>query len=116
MEGHSIGGDVMREAPFALCIIVILATVATGGALAGNLPPFIEEGVFGHVRYVSGGVSLEEREAMKAMAKDFDLKLVFAMASGEYLSHILVVIKDAQGNTLLSKESQGPWFFVKLPE
>lgn len=105
----------MRRFLFALCTICILFSVPTGEAVGERGSPFLEVEVLGDVRYLSGGVGLEEREAMKALAKDFDLKLVFAMASGEYLSDIAVAIYDAQGESLLNTKSRGPWFFVKLP-
>lgn len=34
---------------------------------------------------------------------------------GNYLSEVEVVMKDAQGNTVLAVISEGPWFFTKLP-
>lgn len=69
----------------------------------------------GNVTYVSGGVGTESIDRLNALAADFNLKLVFARTSGEYVSGVRVVIADAQGKTLLEATSDGPWFLVKLP-
>lgn len=77
---------------------------------------FIKHGTMGEVTYLSGGIGLEERNFLNTLAKDYNLKLVFAMASGEYLSDLMVVIQDSGGEVLLRTTSVGPWFFVRLPE
>jgi hypothetical protein len=50
------------------------------------------------------------------MVKDYNLKLVFAVGSGAFLSGLTVVIQDDTGNTLIHTASNGPWFLAKLPE
>jgi hypothetical protein len=87
-----------------------------GFALAQGDLPMVKEMTQGDVRYMTGGIGLEEREAMEAKAKDYNLKLVFAMASREYLSDIQVTIQDGVGKTLLSTDAKGPWLYLKLPE
>lgn len=69
----------------------------------------------GSVTYVSGGVGTESIDRLNALARDFNLKLVFALTSGEYVSGVRVVITDAKGNTLLETTSDGPWFLARLP-
>ena len=69
----------------------------------------------GAIRYVSGGVGGESLEQLAAMARDFNVKLVFALASGDYLSDVRVLIADAQGHTLLDTVADGPWLLVRLP-
>lgn len=68
----------------------------------------------GSVIYVSGGVGTESIDRLNALAADFNLKLVFARTSGEYVSGTRVVIADAKGKTLLEATSDGPWFLVRL--
>ena len=65
--------------------------------------------------YVSGGVGAESIDQLSALSKDFNLKLVFALNSGDYLSGVAVAITNAAGKTLLSTTSNGPWFLTKLP-
>ena len=67
------------------------------------------------ITYVSGGIGLDEREALRRVGQDYDLRLSFAEKAGNYLSDVEVVIKDAEGKTALEAISQGPWFFAKLP-
>jgi len=67
------------------------------------------------VAYVSGGIGLDEREALESMSQDYNLKLTFALPSGHYLSNVKVRITDHNGRTVLETTSDGPWFFVKLP-
>lgn len=67
------------------------------------------------LRYLAGGVGLEERSRLENMAKDYNLKLVFALLSGEYLADITVEIQDSTGKHLVAASSNGPWLFAKLP-
>ena len=69
----------------------------------------------GNVTYVSGGVGLESLDQLSSMSRDFNLKLVFALNSGAYLSGVQVAIVDAKGKTVLDTTSDGPWLMAKLP-
>jgi hypothetical protein len=64
---------------------------------------------------MSGGVGEGERTELDALSNQFNLRLLFAMqGSGEYLSAVRVNIRDARGETVLTAESKGPWFFAQL--
>lgn len=67
------------------------------------------------VSYVSGGFGVEERESLRAMSKDDNLKLIFALQNKDYLGGAEVLIKDDKGKEVLEGVSDGPWFFTKLP-
>src|ERR1700686_3310701 len=69
----------------------------------------------GGVSYVSGGVGSASIDRLNALARDFNLKLVFAAKSGDYVSGVKVTIADAAGKTLLDTTSEGPWLLTKLP-
>jgi hypothetical protein len=69
----------------------------------------------GGVSFVSGGVGTDSTDRLSSLAKDFNLKLVFALKSGDYVSDVKVTIADAAGKTLLDTTSEGPWFLAKLP-
>ena len=69
----------------------------------------------GPVSYVSGGVGTESLDQLSSIASQFNLKLVFALTSGDFLSDVHVVIADVKGKTLLDTMSEGPWFLSKLP-
>lgn len=67
------------------------------------------------IRYVSGGVGEGERAELNTLSNQFNLRVLFAMqGSGEYLSAVRVNILDARGETILTAESKGPWFFAQL--
>jgi hypothetical protein len=70
---------------------------------------------WGSIPYATGGVSEEGRDNLRAIARDFNLKLVLATKSGAYLSDVGVVVSDARGQQVLAAKSDGPWFFAKLP-
>ena len=69
----------------------------------------------GGVSYVSGGIGLESIDQLTAISREFNLKLVFALNSGDYVSNVKVVIADAAGKPLLDTTADGPWFLTKLP-
>ena len=67
------------------------------------------------ISYISGGVGINERDALRAMTKDYSLQLGFAQTSGSYLSGVDVEIQAAGGATVLQAQSKGPWLFADLP-
>lgn len=69
----------------------------------------------GGVSYVSGGVGTDSIDRLNSLASDFNLKLVFALTSGSYVSDVKVAIADAAGRTLLDTTSDGPWLLARLP-
>jgi hypothetical protein len=69
----------------------------------------------GDISFISGGVGGDERDAMQAISKNYNLNLLFSLdGSGEYLSDVQVRIKDTAGNSLLDTVADGPMFFAKL--
>lgn len=69
----------------------------------------------GNVAYVSGGVGDESIARLNSLRNEFNLKLVFALKSGAYLSDVRTVIADAKGRTVLDTTSDGPWLLTRLP-
>ena len=94
----------MKKLAFALGLCLTLPTLAaTAPAASGDVP------------YTSGGIGSDEREALKAEAKQYNLRLNFAeQGGGHFLSDVQVVISTAAGKPVLSATSNGPWFFAKL--
>ena len=75
----------------------------------------VENRASAQVAYASGGVSEESRDNLNAIAGDFNLKLVMATKSGEYLSDVDVMITDDRGRPMVTAVADGPWFFARLP-
>lgn len=104
----------------------LLTTIIAGTALVlWSAVPLVwgqgvlihEEAVSPNHRYMTGGVGIEERNAMQAQgAKGYDLKLVFAITPGNYLSAVGVKINDQAGKPVISAQSNGPWFYADLPK
>ena len=58
----------------------------------------------------TGGIGIEERES----APKDGTKLVFFVETGNFLSNVNVVIKDANGKEVVNAVTKGPWMIVKL--
>jgi hypothetical protein len=67
------------------------------------------------IPYVSGGVSVDERHALRQMTRKDNLQLIFAAKNRDYLSDVTVRIMDDKGHQVLNTVAQGPWLFTKLP-
>jgi hypothetical protein len=110
------GGMIMSKRLFimigmmGLCMTGFGLTLAFGGGVMIE-----EEKADRNIGIMTGGVGIEERDAMEKKAAPYDLKLVFAVRNGSYLSGIHVRIKDATGNLLIDRTSRGPWFYADLP-
>jgi hypothetical protein len=80
-------------------------------ALPGILMATSDEGT----RYLVGGIGSDERETIENLGTDFNVKLVFAQTSGDYVSDVRVVIDDVNGKRVAHVVTNGPWLYVKLP-
>ena len=69
----------------------------------------------GEIRYISGGVGKPEREQLRALEKEFNLKLVFTKADGKFVANVAIVVSDAKGRKLLAAVADGPLFMARLP-
>ena len=103
-------------------LLIILAgafvvSLCSGYALAYTGPTFYKEGSTIHgLKYMTGGVGLDERAAMEKAAKgNYNLQLVFDETTGPYLANIMVDIQGKDGKHLVDTSTNGPWFFVELP-
>jgi hypothetical protein len=65
---------------------------------------------------VAGGVGLNARAMLSSEAQpDHNVKMVFALNTGNYLADVAVKVKDATGRTVIDGVSDGPWLYAKLP-
>ena len=82
----------------------------------------------GNASFVSGGIGVDESEAMKAAAAKYSLELVFsaksdknapgasAGANAAYTADVKVKITDRAGKTVIDTVSQGPYLLADLPD
>lgn len=83
-------------------------------AYRGALPPVQE---LGAVRFVTGGIGVDEARAMREARADYPLALTFVQRYGDkdqFLSHILVEIRRGDGTPVLCATSNGPYMYVDL--
>lgn len=68
------------------------------------------------VTYVTGGVTLEERDAMRLEAGQYNTWLWFASRDGGHnLSDVRVTIVDHHAKPVLTAVTDGPWLLTNLP-
>jgi hypothetical protein len=68
----------------------------------------------GDVPYLSGGVGADAREELLAKEKEYNLKIVAAEKSGDYLAGVKVVIESARKEQVLDTTMEGPILLAKL--
>jgi hypothetical protein len=68
----------------------------------------------GEIRYVTGGIGDDERNAMKAMEKDYDLRVMSASRSGAFVGDTKINIMSSNGGPVLTTVA-GPLFYADLP-
>lgn len=101
-----------------LAALMAVGSLALAGVLStaqAALPPVKHQG---SVQYVSGGIGIDESEAMKAAAKDYPLALTFAAqrdGKADYVASVAVTIHDSHGKEVLKAMAEGPYMLVKLP-
>lgn len=69
----------------------------------------------GNITFVSGGAGDEDRDALKQVESQYNLRLLFAARNGDYLADIAVTLSDARGNAVLDTIADGPIFYARVP-
>ena len=95
---------------------LLFAGIVFSPAVMGQTPdapvqPKTENGL----RYLCGGVGLDESEYMKAQARSHGLLMTFATSDGSYLAKVHVDIADNRGKPLMSVDCDAPMLLVDLP-
>jgi hypothetical protein len=90
----------------AILCSVVLVVGLIGGA--------IREARAENVSYVSGGVGAESREELLAKESEYNLKIVAAATSGDYLADVQIVIAGARSGPVLDATMEGPILLAKL--
>jgi hypothetical protein len=67
------------------------------------------------IAYLTGGIGADEAERLQAREREFNLKLVFTLVEGNYVSDVSIVVKDKTGNPVLVLHAPGPLMLAKLP-
>ena len=64
--------------------------------------------------YISGGAGAAAREELLAKEKLYNLKIITAAKSGDYLAGVKVMIESAKKEQVLDATMEGPILLVKL--
>jgi hypothetical protein len=98
----------------AMLTVAVLAPVAA--VHAGTV---LQEHSQGPVSYVSGGIGVDEADAIREAAAAYPLTLEMATAAGgprdAYVANAKVDIRDAGGKIVLDTTTDGPLMLVNLP-
>ena len=105
----------MRTRNVCAGLLVLAYGVWGAGASAQEAHPAPAAPVSPEVRYITGGVGEDERAQLLSVAGEFNLKLVFAEKSGDYLAGVAVVGTDAAGRKVLDVKDGGPLVLARLP-
>ena len=106
----------MASLVFGLALLLAGPISSALAQSVGAEPPALEPQRQGEITFVSGGTGDEDRAAMRQAARDYNLRLQFAIqGTGEYLADVGVTLADASGRTVLDTISDGPLFFARVP-
>ena len=105
-----------RALSVSLIGVFVLMLSSWYAAANANAAISFERGTAHGIKYMAGGVGIDQRAAMDRIDKIYNLKLVFAEPSGPYLASVKVAIENASGKKLMQVTDNGPWFFAKLPD
>jgi hypothetical protein len=90
--------------------VILCSVVLVGGSVGGA----IREARADNVPYVSGGVGTDSREELLAKEAEYNLKIVAAATSGDYLADVQIVIAGARSGAVLDATMEGPILLAKL--
>jgi hypothetical protein len=65
--------------------------------------------------YQSGGIGIDEQQAMERASDPYNLKLVFASGAGTFAAPVFVVIGANHGRAVEKVTVRAPWFYIRLP-
>lgn len=114
----------MKKINFSCMVSIFAFTAAISASgfaeinspsMNSSLPPVQ---IQGQTEYFTGGVGLDESEAILREGKSWPLMLELAQAGtprGRYIADVQVNIKDSAGNTVLDIIAEGPYVLAKLP-
>jgi hypothetical protein len=69
----------------------------------------------GGISYITGGVGDEELAEMKAQEPNFNVRVLIAASTGEFMSDVALRVLDSKNNPIFKLDNAGPLFYVNLP-
>jgi len=78
------------------------------------LVTFSVEALAADAPHISGGTGADERAELLAKEKEYNLKIIAAAKSGDYLAGVKVTIESAKKERVLDAAMDGPILLAKL--
>jgi hypothetical protein len=89
------------------------ASSRAGGAVAGGTDATSARG---SASAIAGGVGINARVKLSDQARaEHNVKMVFALSTGNYVADVGVTVKDKSGRTVIDGVAHGPWLYAQLP-
>ena len=85
-----------------LLVLVVVVVIALSPASRADVP------------YLSGGIGVDERQELLDKEKDYNLKIITAEASGDYVGDVRVVIESVGKGRVLEATMEGPILLARL--
>lgn len=96
-------------------VVIIVSLGTLGPVVAAAMETLPAAQTQNGITYLSGGIGLDESEAMKAAAKDYTLMITCSVQpTGKYLADVKVNITDKSGSPVLETVIDGPMLLVQL--
>jgi hypothetical protein len=94
-----------------IAILLAFGLGAVGGAVA--IPQSFN---YRGTPLLTGGVSEEERDAMRGEAGQYNIWLAFVERdTGNYVTGVKVSVVDDKGNAVVDTVADGPWLLAQVP-
>jgi hypothetical protein len=77
-----------------------------------DLPQVLQQG---EITYTTGGFGLEERDALKATVKNYNLIISNANKQSQYTAETTIVITGKGNQMALTVDDAGPLLYARLP-
>ena len=114
----SLAATAVQAAPANPAAAHAATVSASASASASSSAPALpREHRQGEVVWMSGGIGLDESQAMQQAARDWPLTIEFARRDGarsDYLADVEVLVRDGRGHEVLGTRAQGPFLMAKL--
>lgn len=88
----------------------VIDSVGSGAIPSLPLEALVQNGI----SYLSGGISDEETEQLKMQEDNYNLRLLITGQAGQFVSDVVVTLKDASGTSLLVVNDAGPCLYAQV--
>jgi hypothetical protein len=96
----------------ALLTGIAVASFTVPALASPDMPQPVQEG---NVMFISGGIGDDERQALEASAKNYNLEITSTDKTGHFMADTNFQITDPNGREIIHIDDAGPLFYAKLP-